>query len=120
MPGLVMLTDLEREPALSAAARAARDLGFDIQHVTDREFLACRSSLGMSLLLPPFTPYCKFRVSVLEAVEAGVELVLQRNSPWWTGFFGLRGVKTWFDKLAGATEQAVESAGGKVLNCREI
>jgi hypothetical protein len=120
MPGLVLQTSLDRDKAFSAAAKAARDLGYTVETVTERQFTARRSNLAMSLLLPPFTPYCNFLVTVLEGDDGGHELVLQRNNPWWTGYFGLRAVKSAFDQLLNATEDAVEAAGGKILGQRVI
>ena len=120
MPGLVLLTDLDRDRAMALAIQAARALGFEIQVITEhRQFKARRSTLTRSLLLPPFTPYCNFLVTVLEG-DAGHEVVLQRNNPWWTGFFGLRAVRAAFDRLLDATEDAVEAAGGTVMGYRHF
>jgi hypothetical protein len=118
VPGLMLTTDLRRDLALSAAARAAHAQGFDVEHPTEWEFVARRSSLPMSWLMGPFVAYCNFRVSVLEHPQ-GVQVVVQRNVPWWTGLSGLRGVRTWALKLANAIDDALQAGGGKVLDRKE-
>jgi hypothetical protein len=120
MAGVAFTTDLDREQAFSAAARAARDAGFTVRHVTERQFEARRGSLAMSWLLPPVTPYCNFLISVLDGEDSLAELVLERNIPWWTGLIGLRGVQKAFDKLIKAALAAIEEAHGKVLKRREF
>jgi hypothetical protein len=119
MAGLVLATNLDRDRAFSAAAKAARDLGFDVRHLTERQFEAKRGSAAGALLLPPIGPYCSFLVSALDSNGGGTELVFQRNSPWWTGLMRMRSLKESFQKLANATEAAVQAAGGKVLQRRD-
>ena len=52
-------------------------------------------SLRRSLLLGPFIAYCRFRVSVIEFDNGQVDVVLQRNFPWWAGFTGVAKVRAW-------------------------
>src|SRR5439155_4767019 len=99
MAGFILTTDLERDKTLSAAAKAALEQGFHVSQLTDREFAAKRSNLPVSVLMGPFVSYCNFRVSVLEN-EDSVDVIVQRNSPWWTGYAGVRGVRTWAERLA--------------------
>ena len=73
MPGFVMATDLHRDVAISVAVDVARRYGFGATKVTDHEFLVWRGSLGKSILLGPYAPYCRFRLSASE-VDAGTEV----------------------------------------------
>ncbi|HYV38411.1 MAG TPA: hypothetical protein VE988_22195 [Gemmataceae bacterium] len=120
MAGLALTTDLGLDSAMSTATKAASDLGFEVPKLTERQFRAKRGSLTLSWLLPPVTPYCNFLVTVRETEEGCVEIVLERNTPWWTGYFGVRGVEQQFDKLAAATEVAVGNMGGRVLSWRHF
>jgi len=118
MPGFIMGTDLDRDRAVSLAIQAAREQGFSIEPVTSREFLARRGSLGKSILLGPFRPYCRFRISALDE-EGGTEVTLQRNTPWWTSYSGVRKVHISAEKLANAIDAALGAAGGQVFDRRE-
>jgi hypothetical protein len=119
VPGFTLTAEMRRDMALSVAARAAHAEGFEVQHLYEWEFVARRSSLTMSWLMGPFVTYCNFRVSVLEHRQ-GVQVVVQRNVPWWTGLSGLRGVRSWALKLANAIDGALEAGGGKVLDRQEF
>ena len=118
MAGFILTADLSQDKALSAAARAAHAQGFDVQHNTEYEFVARRSSLPASLLMGPFVTYCNFRISVLEHPQ-GVQVVVQRNFPWWAGWSGVRGARTWAEKLANAIDAALVESGGKILDRQE-
>jgi hypothetical protein len=116
MPGFSIGTDLDEDRAIAAALEAARGLGFAVAPVTGREFLARRGSLFKSLLLGPFAPYCKFRVSAVCLEDGASEVVVQRNTPWWTGFTGLRKVDVAALRLAEAVAEALTTAGGNVFS----
>ena len=66
------------------------------------DFLARRGSLPLSLLMGPFVAYCNFNVSVLDHPQ-GVQIVVQRNFPWWAGWSGVRGARRAAQKLADAS-----------------
>jgi hypothetical protein len=112
--GYILTTDLDRQQALSAAIRAARAEGFRVRELTECEFVARRSNLAASLLMGPFVAYCNFHVRVLDNHD-GVDVVVQRNYPWWTGS-GLRGVRLWAKRLANAIDRMLEKSGGRVLD----
>jgi hypothetical protein len=118
MAGFILTADLSQDQALSAAARAAHAQGFDVQHTTECEFVARRSSLPASIVMGPFVTYCNFRVSVLEHPQ-GVQVVVQRNFPWWAGLSGVRGARTWAEKLANAIDAALVESGARILDRQE-
>src|SRR5580700_2886287 len=115
MLGITITTNLESARAIDLARQAAAQLAFSIHPVTDKEFLARKSSLGSSLLLGPFVAYCRFRISVIEFEDAQVDVVLQRNFPWWSGFIGVGKVRAWALRLARSIEAQIEQNGGQVL-----
>jgi hypothetical protein len=119
MVGVTITTDLDSARTIDLARQAAVELAFTIQPWTDREFVARKSSLGRSLLLGPFIAYCRFRISVVELENAAVQVVLQRNFPWWAGFTGVGKVRAWALRLARLIEARIEQDGGKVLDSRE-
>ena len=118
MAGFILTANLNRDQALPAAALAAHAQGFDVQHNTEWEFTARRSSLPASLLMGPFVSYCNFLVSVLDHPQ-GVQVVVQRNFPWWAGWSGVRGARSWAEKLANAIDAALVESGGKILDRQE-
>jgi hypothetical protein len=118
MAGFILTADLSKDKALPAAARAAHAEGFDLQHTTEWDFLARRGSLPLSLLMGPFVAYCNFHVSVLDHPQ-GVQIVVQRNFPWWAGWSGVRGARRAAQKLADAIDAALEASGGKTLDRQE-
>ena len=118
MAGFILTAELESDKALPAAARAAQGCGFELQHHTEWDFTARRGSLAASLLMGPFVTYCNFRVSVLEHPQ-GVQVVVQRNFPWWAGWSGVRGARSWAEKLANAIDAALVECGGKILDRQE-
>jgi hypothetical protein len=120
MLGITITTDLECARAIDLARQAAAELAFAIKPVTDREFVAKRGSLARSLLLGPFVSFCRFRISVIEFEDAEVDVVLQRNFPWWAGFTGVGKVRAWLLRLAKLIEDRIQQNGGKVLEKKEF
>jgi hypothetical protein len=120
MLGIIITTNLESARAIDFARQAAVELAFIVQPVTEQEFVARKGSLGKSLLLGPFMAYCRFRISVIEFEDAEVDVVLQRNFPWWSGFIGVGKVRAWALRLAKLIETRIEESGGQVLESREF
>jgi hypothetical protein len=116
--GFILTADLDKDQTLWAAARAAHAQGFDVHHHTESYFTARRGSLPASLLLGPFVAYCNFAVSVLEHPQ-GVQVVVQRNFPWWAGWSGVRGARSSAEKLANAIDAALVESGAKILDRQE-
>jgi hypothetical protein len=120
MLGITITTNLESARAIDLARQSATELAFWLKPVTDKEFVACMGSLGRSLLLGPFVAYCRFRTSVIEFENGDVDVVLQRNFPWWGGFTGVGKARWWALRLARHIESRIEENGGKVLDSREF
>ena len=119
MLGFKITTDLQGPTAIDVARQAAVELAFAIHPVTDSEFVARKGSLGRSLLLGPFSAYCRFRISVIEFENNEVDVVLQRNFPWWAGFTGVGKARAWALRLVRLIESRITACGGKVLASRE-
>jgi hypothetical protein len=119
MMGITITTDLASGKAIELARQAAVELAFALEPVTDTEFVAQKGSLGRSLLLGPFVAYCRFRISVIEFEDDEVDLILQRNFPWWAGFTGVARSRAWLLRLAKAIQTRIEQSGGQVLESKE-
>lgn len=119
MQGITITTNLAANQTIDLARQAAAEMTFGIQPVTPDEFVASMGSLGRSVLLGPFVAYCRFRISVVEFDNAEVDLILQRNFPWWAGFSGVAKARGWAVKLAMLIARRIEEQGGKVKDCRE-
>jgi hypothetical protein len=118
MLGFTITTDLDSTRAIDAARQAATDLAFAIRPVTAREFVAGKGSLRRSLLLGPFVAYCRFHISVI-AYEKDVDVILQRNFPWWAGFTGVGKTRAWALRLSRLIESRILGCGGQVLDSKE-
>jgi hypothetical protein len=84
MPGIMIATDLEAKEALKAVKNVAKDLDFAVARVDDLELSVTKGSLAASIFLGAFIAYCDFRVFIEERRDR-VRIVIERNSPWWTG-----------------------------------
>jgi hypothetical protein len=114
MPGITIVTNLESEDALRTARQAARELGFTVKRVDDWELHVQKGSFALSIFLGAFIAYCNFRVFI-EETRKRVKIVIERNSPWWTGLIGISRVKGWAKSLADVIEEDIEEGGAKVI-----
>ena len=119
MPGIRILTDLEGKAALKAVSRVAKRLSFSVYRVEDWELVVQKGSLVASVFLGAFIAYCDFRVCITSARNDRVEIEIQRNSPWWTGFIGVNRVKSWAKSLADAIEDEVEDLGSRLYGRKD-
>ncbi len=119
MPGFRIVTNVGADQALKIVGKAARDLGFSVGITDDLSLSACKGSLALSLVAGIFS-YCNFNIHVKEIDKDIVEVVIERNQPWWTGVIGMNSVKAKVKALADTTAQDLESAGGRILRKDEI
>ena len=116
MAGFSIRTDLDPEAALTTVRRIARDLGFGVRIINNRELSVRKGSLIASIGLGgAFIAYCNFRLFIEPNAEGAVEISVERNSPWWTGTTGLNRVHNQAQALADAIEKGIVADGGKVL-----
>lgn len=121
MAGHIIVTNLSEKAAEKLARAVARDLEFNVERDDDFTFTAGKGNLFMSLLLGAFIAYCKFEVEIAPGKYDGeVEIVINRNSPWWTGMIGINRVKKRAKELADAIADAVEEDGGEVIKVKDF
>ena len=119
MAGIKLVTDMDAKLLFKIAFREAQDKGFAVEKIGDRRFTARKSSMAVSILLGAFVAYCDFVVAV-EDYDHETELVLERNSPWWTGVIGVHRVKSWATDLVKTIGDSIEDAGNRVIREKEF
>ncbi len=118
MAGITIVTDLDPKAALKTVKSVAKGLGFAVYRVDDWELQVQKGNLVASIFLGAFIAYCNFQVFV-EETRSRVKIVIERNTPWWTGFIGIGRVKTMAKNLADLVEDDIEDQGGKVYTRKE-
>ncbi|MHC4839842.1 MAG: hypothetical protein ACYTDT_02635 [Planctomycetota bacterium] len=76
--------------------------GFSVEEVGPFQFKVRKGNLAASIFVGAFIAYCDFDVSVTAHADGTQHLVIQRNSPWWTGVIGVNRVKKAASALADA------------------
>jgi hypothetical protein len=121
MAGHIIVTNLSEKAAEKLARGVARDLDFGIVREDDFTFSAGKGNLVVSILLGAFIAYCNFLVEIAPGKYDGeVEIIINRNSPWWTGIIGINRVKKRAKELAGKIADAIEDDGGEVIKVKEF
>jgi hypothetical protein len=116
MAGFLLLTDMEPKQVRKTIVRVGRRLGFSVDEEDDWDLRLQQGNLALSILLGAFIAYCNFRVSINEGRKEGtVEIEIERNSPWWTGFIGVGRVKKRAKELADELGDEIEDQGFKIL-----
>lgn len=115
MPGHAYATtaapDLLERIALDTASR----LEFTIETEGPGRFVARKGNLAASIFVGAFIAYCDFRLIITVAPDGTSHLVIERNTPWWTGFIGVNRVKNRARELADACGNALLQAGVQIL-----
>ena len=117
MAGLKLVTDLDANSLLKLAYRAAQDHGFSVAKIADDRFSAKRGNALFGLAA--ISAHCDFIISV-ETYDKEAELVLERNSPWWTGAIGVSRVTNRAQDLMKTFGEAVRLAGRRVIRETEF
>ena len=121
MAGFVVTTETTPKKAKGLARDVARDLEYSVSRLDDWTFRATKSSLALSILLGTFIPYCCFVVEINDGkYEGEVDIVINRNSPWWTGLIGVHRVKKRAQELAKAIADALEDKGSRIIKEKEF
>lgn len=121
MAGLIITAELPREEALKIARKIARDHDYSLETLGKWVFRASQGSLTLSILLGAFIAYCDFEVEVVDSrYEDEVDIIINRNNPWWTGFIGVGRVKNRARDLAGAIASSIRRRDRHVAREREF
>jgi len=119
MAGFIITTDMAPEKALRLACDVADGLDFEVSDVNSWTFRATKGSFPLSIFLGAFIAYCCFDVEIQDGSHHDeVDIVIIRNSPWWTGWIGVQRVKSRAKELAEAIADAVEKEGARVVRER--
>lgn len=113
MAGITIVTDLDPKDALRTVRSAAKELGFKVYRVDDWELQIQKGNLFASIFLGAFIAYCNFQVFIEESRNK-LKIVIERNTPWWTGLIGVSRVKGQAKSLADMVEDDIEDGGGKI------
>jgi hypothetical protein len=119
MAGLKFTTDLDAESLYKIAYRRAQDMGFTVREAGESAFTAKSGNMALSIAVGALSVYCDFRLSI-EEYDDGNELVLERNTPWWTGMIGVSRVKNRANELMKNIKDEVELRGGRILREKEF
>ena len=121
MAGTIITTELTRKQALKIARKVARDCDYALESLSKCSFRAKQGSLTASIFLGAFIAYCNFELEIQDSrYEGEVDIVLNRNSPWWTGLIGVGRVKNRSRELASAIARSIHRGGNRVINKREF
>jgi hypothetical protein len=75
----------------------------------------------LSIFVGAFVAYCDFEIEIEEGRhEEDVDIVINRNSPWWTGIIGIGRVKSRARELAEAIGDGIHRKGYRVRREREF
>jgi len=116
MAGFMVTTDLGSKDAFKVVRSVAWRLDFAIEWLDDWRILATQGSFAASIFLGAFIAYCEFEIEICKSrYEGEVDLIINRNCPWWTGWLGVNRVKNKASELASAIADEIERDGGRVV-----
>lgn len=116
MPGTQYITNMPSQQLKDLAIHVAGGMEFGVQDIAPWSLAVTKGSLAASIFVGAFVAYCDFKVHIAVLPDGNSQLVLERNSPWWTGFIGVGRVKTKALELADAYGDAILSQGFAVLH----
>jgi hypothetical protein len=116
MAGFTVVTNMAGDAALSLAGRVAEQMGYSVARSGDWELKVQKGSFTLSILLGAFIAYCDFCFRVEGNPDRTVTLVLERNTPWWTGVIGVSRIKSRAQELMTEVERAIAGAGAQILH----
>lgn len=115
MPGHSYVTTAAPELLERIALATAAEMEFTIEAEAPGRHIARKGSFVASLLVGAFVAYCDFRLVIALAPDSTSHLIIERNTPWWTGFLGVNRVKNRARELADACGNALVQAGVQIL-----
>lgn len=102
MPGHVYVTQATPDHLMEVAGGVAAAFGYEIQQEGSWTLRLKKGSLAASFFVGAFVAYCDFRLNIVFPGDGTAHLHLERNTPWWTGIFGVNRVKNQARELADA------------------
>lgn len=121
MPRIVLTVEsVSADDLLELAGDVADELKFAVLDTASaRAVRAQKGDMLSSFVLGPFSLYCDFRISVERGRRGDRELLIEWETPWWAGIFGVGRTAKAADGLADAIEDRIEEAGGRVDDRRK-
>lgn len=116
MPGTHYVTNMPPDQLKHLAIHVAGGMEFGVNETAPWSLAVTKGSLAASIFVGAFVAYCDFQVHINVLPDGNTQLVLERNTPWWTGFIGVGRVKTKALELADAYGNAILSQGFQVLH----
>lgn len=120
MPGHTYVTHAAPELLERIALATAAQMNFAIEPESPGRYAVRKGSLWASLVVGAFVAYCDFRLVIAVAPDSTSHLILERNTPWWTGFIGVNRVKSRARELADACGNALVQAGVHILARNDV
>jgi hypothetical protein len=121
MAGIKLVTSIEPDQGLQLAWRAAQDLGFKLTPIKEEAFAATKGHALWSLVAGAAAAKCDFKLSAHRYADGTTDVVLENNGSWLTGgMVGQRRARGEADALMQKVAAAIEQAGGKVMERKEI
>ncbi|MBX9678570.1 MAG: hypothetical protein K2X38_07380 [Gemmataceae bacterium] len=120
MAGVKFVADMSPEDLHQAARHVAKETGFAVHASGGLAFEAKKGNFTLSIVAGALVAYCDFKIVVEPYDDDGAELILTRNTPWWTGAIGLSRTKSWAKTLADNIKKEVERSGFQVLKEKEF
>lgn len=121
MPGMIVTAEMDRDGALKLAKRVAKELEFEVESLGKRSFRARQGNLAASIIVGAFIAYCDFEIEIEPGRREGnVDIVINRNSPWWTGIIGVGRVKGRARQLAEEIGETIHRKGYRVRREKEF
>ncbi|MFO0966191.1 MAG: hypothetical protein U0793_11490 [Gemmataceae bacterium] len=109
-----LVTQLDPRRIRKIALDTAEDEGFEIEDLDRWSFKLTRGSKGASIVVGALAEYCEFEMVVQKYDEETTEVVIERNTPWWTGLIGVARVKSAVNALANRMKDRMEDCGGRI------
>lgn len=121
MAGFIVTAELGSKDAFKLARSVASRMEYTVERLDESTFQATQGSLTASIFLGAFIAYCEFEIEIRTSRYNGeVDVVINRNCPWWTGWLGLKRVKNRASELASAIADEIERDGSRVLKEKEF
>lgn len=115
MPGTAYITNGDPNMLRDVAIHVAGQMGFGVQPEGAYRLRVQQGNLAASIFVGAFVAYCDFTVDITTHADNTAHLVLQRNTPWWTGWIGVSRVKGKARDLADAYGNELHRVGVPIL-----
>ncbi|MBX3460167.1 MAG: hypothetical protein KF696_09450 [Planctomycetes bacterium] len=116
MPGTLYVTNMPPDRLKHLAIHVAGGMEYGVQDIGPWSLSVGKGSLAASIFVGAFVAYCDFKVHISALPDGNTQLLLERNSPWWTGLIGVGRVKRKAVELADAYGNNILTQGFQVLH----